>query len=270
MSTATLSRVSALTRRDLLQEFSYHFQLFLRLFSVGVSVTMFYFLGRLVGESPALENYRGGYFAFSLLGLMLVGLSHACVTSFGRSLQSAQADGTLEVLLSTATRLPTLLLGTLIVPMLFGFTEAGIYLGVGAIAADLRFGLAGAALSLVLLLLTLGTFAAIGIFSGAVIVLTKRGDPFSSLVLQLTNLLAGAFFPIAVMPDWMQQLSRLVPATYGLRGIRELLLADGDLTSVSVDIVVLVAFNVMLLPAAVWTLSRALRTARVTGTLGNR
>lgn len=270
MMAASLARVSALIRRDLLQELSYHFQLFLQIFAIGVSVMMFYFLGQLVGDSPELEGYRGGYFTFSLIGLMLVGLSQACVLSFGTSLRSAQSDGTLEVLLSTATRLPILLLGTLVVPMIFGFTEAGVYLGVGAVVADLRFGAADASLAILLLILTLGTFAAVGIFSGAVIVLTKRGDPFSSLVLQLTNLLAGALFPIAVMPEWMQVLSRLVPATYGLRGIRDLLLRDGNLASVWVDIVVLVGFNLTLLPAGVWALSRALRLARVTGTLGNR
>lgn len=268
--TAVLTRVGALARRDAIKELSYHFQLFLRLFTVLTSVVMFFFLSRLVGSAEELAGYRGGYFEFALLGLVVVGLSQACVNSFGQSIQSAQNDGTLEILLSTSTRLPTLLAGTLVVPVALALVEAAVFLAVGSLAAGIVFTLQGVVLAALLLVLTLGTFAAVGILSATVIVLTKRGDPFSSLVLQLSNLLAGALFPIAVMPEAMQALSRLVPAFYGLRGIREVLLTDAGLSDVAVDLGVLAGFNVVLLPLAVACLSWALRMARVTGTLGNR
>jgi ABC-2 type transport system permease protein len=264
------AQVSALARRDLRQELSYHFQLFMRVFTIGMSVVMFFFLGRLVGDAAEVSDYQGGYFTFALMGMVVIGLAQVCVMSFARSLQAAQSDGTLEILLSTSTRLPVLLAGTLVVPMLFGVLEASIYLAFARLVAGVTATLAAAATASVLLVLTLGTFAAVGILSGAVIVLTKRGDPFSNLVLQATNLLAGGLFPVAVMPEWMQLLSRAVPAFYGLRGIRDVLLAGAAPSDVLGDIVVLVAFNVVMLPASAWALSRALRLARVTGTLGNR
>jgi ABC-2 type transport system permease protein len=270
MTAPAVVRVTALARRDFIMELSYHFQLFLKFFTIGMSVVLFFFLGRLVGEQEELEGFRGGYFAFALLGLLVVSLSQACVTSFGQSIQSAQRDGTLEILLSTATRLPTLLAGTLIVPVTFALVEAAAYLAIGQAVGALRLTFESAALAIVLLVLTLGTFAAVGVMSATVIVLTKRGDPFSSMVLQATNLLAGALFPIAVLPEWMQTVSRGVPAFYGLRGIREVLLSDAGLSDITTDLLALSAFNLVLLPAAMWSLSRALRIARVTGTLGNR
>ncbi len=268
--TAAIARVAALTRRDLTLELSYQFQLFVKFFSIGMAIVTFFFLSRLVGSADELAGYRGGYFEFVLIGLLVMGFSQACVNSFGRSIQSAQSDGTLEILLSTAIRLPTLLAGTLVVPILFALVEAGLYLAVGAFVADLVFTVQGVVLAVLLLVLTLATFAALGIFSATVIVLTKRGDPFSSLALQASNLLAGAMFPVALLPEAMQALSRLVPAFYGLRGVREVLLADGGFAAVQTDLLALLAFNAVLLPAAMWSLSRALRIARVTGTLGNR
>jgi ABC-2 type transport system permease protein len=268
--TAAVSRIAALTRRDLTLELSYQFQLFIKFMSLSMAVLTFFFLSRLVGSAPELAGYRGGYFEFVLIGLLVMGFSQACVNSFSQSIQSAQGDGTLEILLSTSTRLPTLLAGTLVVPILFALVEASLYLGIGWFVADLVFTLQGVLLAVLLLLLTLGTFAAVGIFSATVIVLTKRGDPFSSLALQASNLLAGAMFPVAVLPEALQLLSRLVPAFYGLRGIREVLLADGGLVAVQTDILALVIFNVIMLPASMWALTRALRIARVIGTLGNR
>jgi ABC-2 type transport system permease protein len=266
----TLSRIAALVRRDLTLQLSYHFQLFIKFFSIGMGVLMFYFLSRLVGSAQELEGYRGGYFEFVLIGLLVMAFSQACVSSFSQSIQSAQSDGTLEILLSSAMRLPTLLAGTLIVPVLFALVEGGLYLVVGVLAADLRITLSGVLLAVLLLVLTLGTFAAVGIFSATVIVLTKRGDPFSMLALQASNLLAGAVFPVAVLPGALQALSHAIPAFYGLRGVREILLADGGLVDVRTDLLALLAFNVVMLPAAMWSLSRALNVARVIGTLGNR
>lgn len=265
-----LSRVTALLRRDLIIELSYSFQLFIRFVSIAMAVAMFFFLGRLVGEAEQLAAFEGGYFEFVIIGLVVMQYSQACVNSFSQSMQRAQADGTLEILLSTATRLPTLLTGTLLVPLLLASVEASLFLVVGAVFGQLDFRFGEVALSGILLLLTLGTFAAIGILSATVIVLTKRGDPFSSLALQASNLLAGAVFPVAVLPPALQLLSKLVPATYGLRGVRTVMLADGGVADVAFEMLVLVGFNVVLLPVATWSLSRALRIARVTGTLGNR
>lgn len=268
--TAVLPRVTALVKRDAILELSYTFQLVLRFATVAISVMMFFFLGRLFDDSAQLKEFSGGYFEFALLGLIVMGYSQACVMSFAQSIQQAQSSGTLEILLATATRLPTLLLGTLVVPLILASIDASFYLVVGAAFGELNFAVGRLALVGLLLLLTLGTFAAIGVFSAAVIVLTKRGDPFSSLALQLSNLLAGAVFPISVLPSALQVLSHAVPAFYGLRGARTVLLSGGGLSDVSSDLAALVAFNVVLLPVATWSLSRALRIARVTGTLGNR
>lgn len=270
MSPTFVSRVSALSRRDLIIELSYHFQLFLRAWTILISVAMFFFLSRLVGDAQQLEGYRGGYFEFTLIGLVVMGYSQACVNSFGQSIERAQSDGTLEVLLSTATPLPTLMAGTLVVPLLLASAEAALVFGMGWVLSGPGFSVGGLLLTVPLLLLTLGTFAGVGVLSAAVIVLTKRGDPFSSLVLQASNLLAGAVFPVAVLPQGLQLLAHAVPAFYGLRGVREVLLAGGGAADIVTDLIVLVAFNIVLMPLSMWALSRALRIARITGTLGNR
>jgi ABC-2 type transport system permease protein len=268
--TLELNRVLALTRRDLIIELSYHFQLMLRLFGIVMAVVTFYFLSRLVGDADELEPYRGGYFEFALIGLLVIGYSQACIDSLGRSIQAAQGDGTFEILLSTATPLPTLMIGALVVPMLFATIEAMLFLGFGWLLVGFALPIGGLLIAAILLLLTLGTFASMGILSAAVIILTKRGDPFSTMVLQASNVLAGVLFPVALLPDWLQAISRLVPAFYGLRGTREVLLSGGGIDDVAVDLVVLVGFNLVMLPAALFALSRAIRLARITGTLGNR
>lgn len=267
---AVANRIGALARRDLTIELTYPFQLVLRFVGILVGIVMFFFLGRLVGDAEQLAEYRGGYFDFVLIGLIVMNFSQVAVRALSRSIQAAQDDGTFEILLATPTRLWVLMLGTFAVPLLFATVDAAFYLVVGWILVGFTIPLGSAALAAVLLVLTAGTFVALGLFSASVIVLTKRGDPFASLGLLATQMLAGVLFPVTVLPDWLQVAARFVPAFYGLRGTREVVLAGGSLGDVSLDLLVLVACNVVLLPLALWTLSRAVRIARITGTLGNR
>jgi ABC-2 type transport system permease protein len=268
---ATTVRLAALARRDLRVELSYHFQLYLRFFNIVFAVTMFYFLGELVGDAPQLGGLRGGYLEFVVIGLLLTGFAHACTSAFNQAITEAQADDTLEVLLATPSRFGTLLGGTLTVPLALSTIDTVLYLSLATLFVGRgTIDLSGLLIALPLLLLVLGTFAALGILSAAVIVLTKRGDPFSTLAIQVSNLLAGAMFPVVLLPDVLQTLARAIPAFYGLRSMRGALLGDAGLADVAGDALILVGFNLVLLPLSLTVFRRAVAIARVTGTLGNR
>ncbi len=267
---SVLNHLGALTRRDLIIELSYHFQLATALFGILMSVLTFYFLGRLVGDSDQLAQWEGGYFEFALIGLVVMAYSQVCVTAFGRSIAAAQTGGTFEILLASRVRLPTLMGGTLTVPLLLASVQAAVYLLFGWLLGGFTIPVSAIPLTVLLMLLTLGTFAAIGIGSAAIIILTKRGDPFSAVMMQASNALAGAIFPISVLPEWLQAVSHAIPAFYGMRGVRQLVLAGGGLADVWVDIAVLAGFNAVLIPLSLLALSHAVRVARITGTLGNR
>lgn len=267
---STWYRIAALARRDARIELSYQFQLFLRVFTIFISVVMFFYLGRLVGSSPELARYEGGYFAFVLIGLILAGFAMTCVQSVGKSISAAQNDGTFEILLATTTPLGTLMAGTMVVPLVLALADAVVFVALGWLLSGHIFDMGQLLVALPLLLLTLGTFAAVGLVSAAVIVLTKRGDPFSAMTLQASNLLAGGLFPVALLPEPLQVVARVVPAYHGLNGMRDVLLADAGLGDVGFELGILALFNVIMIPGALWLLAKALKMARVTGTLGNR
>ncbi len=106
---------------------------------------------------------------------------------------------------------------------------------------------------------TLALFAAIGAVSAAFIVLSKRGDPFTPVVTQTTNFLAGALFPIAVLPGVLQGVAHILPPFYALQVLREGLINGHSITSVGGDYAILLAFAVVLLPLSLVALKKALR-----------
>lgn len=264
---STWERIAALARRDARVERTYHFQLVMRYASIAFSVAVFYFIGKLVAEPQALEQFEGGYFSFVLVGLIVSALAAVGLKAVIQAVASETSAGTLEILLAGDTPLRTVVAGSLLVPFGLGLIETALYLAIGWALAGEAYGLVALLSALPIVLLTVGTFIAIGILAAAFLILTKRGEPFTALALQASSLLAGTLFPVAVLPMPLQVAAHLLPAFYGLRGIRAILLAGQSLADVWFDVVVLIGFNLVLLPLSMMALRKALRVAKVTGIL---
>ncbi len=262
-------RIGAIARRDITIEKSYHFRLFLQFFNALFTVATFFFLSKLVGSSEYLQQYRGGYFTFALVGVLVTQSSYLGLRTFSSTITREQDAGTLEILLSTPTRLPTLMAGTLIIPAVFTAVELALWFTIAVVFFDVRFPIIGLLIGLPILVLTLLVFCSIGIFAAAFIVLTKKGEPFTLVATQATTFLAGAMFPVALLPGTLQVFAHMVPAYYSLTALRAVLLSGHGFVDTIDEMLVLAAFAVVFLPLSMVTLRRAIRSARVTGTLAN-
>jgi ABC-2 type transport system permease protein len=258
----------AIARRDFWVEISYQFALLARAFSIVASVATYYFLSKLV-DPDHLSAYQGRYFEFVLIGLLLGAISSVGLSAFTETIQAEQTSGTLEVLLATPTALPTLFVGSLIIPLGFALIEIFFVFGFAILVLGADFQAQGILTAALAMPPTLALFAAIGAISAAFIVLSKRGDPFTPVVTQTTNFLAGALFPIAVLPGMLQGVAHILPPFYALQVLREGLINGHSITSVAGDYAILTAFAMVLLPLSLLALKKALRAARITGTLGS-
>lgn len=268
-SAKLVHRVVAVARRDLVIELSYHFQLGLRVMTGLLTIATFFYISRLVGTSAELAPYRGGYFDFAVVGLVVTSFSLLGLSTFNRKIIDEQRNGTFEILLASPTRLGQLLLGSLLVPLALSTLDLVVYMGAGIGLLGSGLQVTRILLALPLLGLTLAIYCAFGILSAAFILLTKRGDPFSSLFIQLSNLLAGTLFPITLLPGPLQVLARFIPTYWGLEGIRAALLTSVPPAALIEELAALLAFSALLLPLSLWAFGRAVRFCRVAGTLGD-
>ena len=121
--------------------------------------------------------------------------------------------------------------------------------------------------ALLILVLTIITFSSLGIIAASFIMVLKRGDPVTWLFSTLSSLLGGVYYPISVLPPWLQRLSYLLPITYSLRAMRLALLQGYPFTALVPDIAVLVIFSLILLPLSLLTFRYAVHRAKVDGSL---
>lgn len=263
----TFERIAAIARRDFNIELSYQFALVARAAAIFSTVFTFFFIGKIV-DPRALGSYGDHYFEFALVGIMVATISAVGLATFTDTIRSEQEAGTLEVLLATPTSLATLFVGALVVPICFALLETGLIF-VAAVVLGAHFDVSGTFTVIMALPPMLAVYAAFGGVSAAFIILSKRGDPFTPVVTQLTNFLGGALFPIAVLPSALQVVAHLLPPYYALEVLRAGLLRGESIVDVAGDYLILVAFGVVLFPLSLLLLRRALKTARTTGTLGS-
>lgn len=259
----------AFLKRDFSLALSYRASFVLQFLGIFFSVATFYFLSQLFGDavSSQLEEYGGDYFAFVLLGLAFSGYMTLALSSFAASIREGQMMGTLEIMLLSPTRFSTILLSSSIWSYLFTTLRVAVYLLVGTLVFGVSLGQANLLTALVILVLSIASFSGLGILSAAFILWLKKGDPIAWAFGGVSTLLAGVYYPISVLPDWLEPLSHFLPLTYALDGMRLAMLQGASLYEVRSDILALLGFTLVLTPLTLLLSRQALKRAKMDGSL---
>ncbi len=263
-------RAIAFLRRDLQSELSYRFSFVLELAGVFFAVASFYFVAKLFGKaaSPLLSPYGGDYFSFVLVGIAFLGFQTTGLSAFSSTVSGAQAQGTLEAMLVTPTRLSTIILSSSQWSFAFTSLRVGVYLILGAVFFGVDFSNADVLPALAALVLTVIAFSSLGIISASFIMIFKRGDPIAWLISSSSTLLGGVYYPISILPEWLQSISYLFPITYALDAIRlSLLQGEGYSGAVARDMLALVIFSMITLPISLIVFRYAVARAKKDGSL---
>lgn len=260
----------AMVRAGWLAAASYRISMVTSLLWLGLSMVPIFFITSALDPimAKAIENEGGQYFAFLLAGNATIVLVLFAVNALPTALRSGINNGSLESMLYTPTPVPVLMAGMVSYSFLWNVARVAVLICAGWVlgARGSTGGLVPGGLILLLIVLVHLPF---GLFEAAVVVAFRVRTPVATVVLTLSTLLGGVYFPTHVIPSWMGELSAFLPLTYGLRALRRVALDGAPLISVASDIAKLSAFMVILLAGSVAAFAWALRYARRSGTLGH-
>jgi len=236
--------------------------------AILISCLMFYGIDR-IGFAPS-SSLPGDYFAFVLVGLATNGLLLGLLHQSAMAASQAEQEGVLAFLwLSGRPTLPHYLLLSLLPAAALRIGELLLFALIGALFGA-RLPLADWPTAGVVLLLSLWMFAAFGLISAAAQLWLKRHNPLQTLLFGgVAAVLAGTYFPVAVLPESLQLISRLLPITYTLEGLRAALLTGGDWhdPSVRLALAAIAAAALLFSLCGLWLLRLAEERVRREGSL---
>lgn len=187
--------------------------------------------------------------AWALFGMFFI------VVPLSGALIREREDGTQTRLLTLPVSYGILLMGKVIAYVFICLVQFGIILLIGIYVLPLmgtpvlEIGSSPEAVAVIVLSAALaasGYGIALGVFSGTY----EQASMFGPVSIVIAAALGGIMVPVYVMPETMREISRFSPLAWGLNGLTELFVREGDLISVLPEIAYLLLFAAGMLGAA--------------------
>ncbi len=116
----------------------------------------------------------------------------------------------------------------------------------------------------------LGSVSLIGLGEIAAILpllFTERGAQMAYIIRAIMLLVSGVYYPVTVLPSWLQAVAVISPVTYMLDGLRASIQQGRDVTTLWADIWPLAVAGIVLVPLGLVIFEQAERYAKRTGAL---
>ena len=259
----------AFIKKDFLVESSYKLSFIFRIFGVLITIFTYFFIDKLFGHRIVghLQQFGVTYFSYVLLSMAFFSYVGVGLGSFSSRIRLEQMQGTLEAILLTPTKISTILFSLALWNFLFATLDMAIYITLGIFLFKIDFSNINISSTLVILFLTIISFSGLGILSASFIMVFKRGNPVGWIINSMEGLIGGVYFPITIMPAWLQFLAKFLPITHAIRAIELAVYRGYSITQLAKEITFLLLFALLLLPLSLAVFKYALKKTRREGSL---
>ena len=160
-------------------------------------------------------------------------------------------QGTLRRLLTTPSHKATFLLGTISGQVAMALVQMLLLVGFGILMMKLNWGREPLALFLILLSSALAA-AAFGTTMGTFIKTEGQASGLSIMFGMVFALMGGCWYPLELFPPAIQNAVKVLPTTWAMQGMLDLVLRGGGLQNILPEVGVLLGFALIFFSVGVW------------------
>jgi ABC-2 type transport system permease protein len=177
-------------------------------------------------------------------------------------------EGTIEYTFMAPLSRPAHLLGMGAFAVLYGVVRTVALFGLVALMLGVHFGNPDFVTATVVLAASSVSFVGIGMMTAVLpLVSPEKGTQLGFIAQGLLLVISGVYYPVSVLPQWMQWLSVVSPATYTLEGARRAILDGAGVSAVWGDLWPLILIGAIAMPLGLFVFSRGERYAKRHGRL---
>ena len=177
-------------------------------------------------------------------------------------------EGTIEYTFMAPLSRPAHLLGMGAFAVVYGVLRTVLLFGVVSEFLDVRFVHADFGAAMVVLAASSFSFVGIGMMTAVLpLISPEKGTQLGFIAQGLLLVISGVYYPVSVLPQWMQWLSVVSPATYTLEGARKAVLDGAGVAALWGDIWPLLLIGVIAIPAGLAVFAQGERYAKRHGRL---
>lgn len=177
-------------------------------------------------------------------------------------------EGTIEYTLMAPIRRLTHMAGQTLFAVTYSLLFTGVILVVTVAIFDIDMSQANLLGGTVMLMAGCLSFVGVGIMGSVLpLLFPERGAQMTHVIIALLLLVSGVYYPVEVLPGYLQKLAVVSPATYVLHGSRLALLEGTPTLELWPDIWPTLIMGFVAIPLGLWVFGLAERYAKRTGKL---
>ena len=184
------------------------------------------FISRGVGVSPAAQNELAAKLLVGGVIWAFLGIIFEIVTE---TVAWERWEGTIEYTFMAPVSRPVHLIGMGIYAVIYGLVRAAAVFVAVVAFIGLHVPHANYAAAIELLAIASVSFIGVGMMTAVLpLISPEKGTQLGFVAQGLMLVVSGVYYPVSVLPGWMQWIAKISPATYALRGNRRnILLGTG-------------------------------------------
>lgn len=177
-------------------------------------------------------------------------------------------EGTIEYTFMAPLSRSMHLAGQGVFAVLYGLARAVLLFVVVAFFFDLALPDADFFAALVVLVVASVSFIGIGTMTAVLpLISPEKGMQLGFVAQGMLLVVSGVYYPVSVLPTWMEWIAKISPATYALDGIREAILEGQGLSTMWDEIWPLLVIGAASIPLGLWVFGRGEQYAKRHGKL---
>jgi ABC-2 type transport system permease protein len=176
------------------------------------------FIARGVGVPPAEQNLLATQLLVGGVIWAYLGIIFEIVTE---TVAWERWEGTIEYTFMAPLSRPVHLIGMGLYAVMYGFVRAAAVFVAVVAFIGIHVPNANYAASIALLAIASVSFIGVGMMTAVLpLISPEKGTQLGFVAQGLMLVVSGVYYPVSVLPEWMQWISKISPATYALRGVR--------------------------------------------------
>jgi ABC-2 type transport system permease protein len=177
-------------------------------------------------------------------------------------------EGTIEYTFMAPLSRPAHLLGMGAFAVVYGVLRTILLFGVVSVFLDVSYANADFGSAMVVIAVSSFSFVGIGMMTAVLpLISPEKGTQLGFIAQGLLLVISGVYYPVSVLPQWMQWLSVVSPATYTLEGARKAILDGAGVAALWGEIWPLLLIGVIAIPAGLAVFAQGERYAKRHGRL---
>ncbi len=177
-------------------------------------------------------------------------------------------EGTIEYTLMAPIRRIVHMFGQTLFAVVYSLFFTGVILAATTLIFDLDLSKANLFGGTMILISGCLSFIGISVMASVLpLLFPERGAQMTHIVIAVLLLVSGVYYPVDVLPNWLQKFSAFSPATYVLTGSRRALLEGATLAELWQYIWPVLIMGTIAIPAGLWIFDQAEKYAKRAGKL---